>query len=255
MSGCEGYSAIAEVYDRLNKEIDYSKWADTIEKCFEKYGATRPQIVLDLACGTGRMTRELAKRGYDMIGVDGSADMLGEAYSAGGEGILYLLQDMREFELYGTVGATVCCLDSLNYLLGDGELKKVFDLVHNYSDPDGLFIFDMNTPYKFENIYSDNAYILEDEDADGRAVFCGWQNFYDKDTSLCDFYLSVFKEDEDGVYIRDDEHQRERCYSEKEIKTALCDSGFELCEIFGGLDMGLPQTTVERWYFVAKAKK
>jgi hypothetical protein len=190
-----------------------------------------------------------------MIGVDGSADMLGEAYSAGGEGILYLLQDMRSFELYGTVGATVCCLDSLNYLLGDGELKKVFSLVHNYSDPDGLFVFDMNTPYKFENTYADNAYILEDEDDEGRAVFCGWQNFYDKNTGICDFYLSVFKEDEDGAYLRDDEHQRERCYSEEEIKSALVECGFELCEVFSDLDMSKPQDSTERWYFVAKAKK
>lgn len=255
MSGCEGYSAIAEVYDRLNKEIDYGKWADVIEKCFSEYGGARPEIVLDLACGTGRMTRELAGRGYDMIGVDGSADMLGEAYAEGGEGILYLLQDMRSFELYGTVGATVCCLDSLNYLLGDGELGKVFDLVHNYSDPDGLFIFDMNTPYKFEKVYADNAYVLEDEDAEGCAIYCGWQNFYDRDTGVCDFYLSVFREDEDGAYIRSDEHQRERCYGMDEIKSALSASGFELCRVFADLDMSEPTDESERWYFVARAKK
>ena len=118
----DGYFAIAGVYDKLNKEIDYSKWADFFEKCFERYSEAKPEIVLDLACGTGRMTREMAKRGYDMIGVDGSVDMLSKAYSAGGEGILYLCQDMRELELYGTVGATVCCLDSLNYLIEDGEL-------------------------------------------------------------------------------------------------------------------------------------
>lgn len=255
MSGCEGYSAIAGIYDRLNKEIDYKKWADVIEKCFERYGSVRPEIVLDLACGTGRMTRELARRGYDMIGVDGSADMLGEAYAEGGEGILYLLQDMRSFELYGTVSATVCCLDSFNYLLGDGELGKAFDLVHNYSDPDGLFIFDMNTPYKFENIYSDNAYVLEDEDEEGRAIYCGWQNFYDRETGICDFYLSVFEEDEDGAYVRSDEHQRERCYSMDEIRSALEAGGFELCTVFADLDMSEPDTESERWYFVARAKK
>ena len=153
MSSFEGYSAIAGVYDKLNKDIDYSGWADFFETCFEKYLGARPELVLDLACGTGRMTRELSARGYDMIGIDGSADMLGEAYSQGGEGILYLLQDMREFELYGTVGATVCCLDSLNYLLDAKDLKKTFSLVHNYSDPDALFMFDMNTPHKFERVY------------------------------------------------------------------------------------------------------
>ena len=255
MSGYEGYSAIAEVYDRLNKEIDYAKWANFIEECFALYGKEHPEIVLDLACGTGRMTRELAARGYDMIGVDGSADMLGEAYSAGGSEILYLLQDMRELELYGTVGATVCCLDSLNYLLKPEELRAVFALVHNYSDPDALFIFDMNMPYKFENIYANNAYVLEDEDSEGRAIYCGWQNFYDERSRLCDFYLSVFREDEDGAYTRDDEKQTERCYTQDEISEALSESGFELCAVFSDVDKSEIGECDERRYFVARAKK
>lgn len=246
----ESYSAIAGVYDKLNKEIDYSVWADFVEKCFERFLDKKPEIVLDLACGTGRMTREMAARGYDMIGVDGSADMLNEAYSAGGAGILYLLQDMREFELYGTVGATLCCLDSLNYLLGDGELEKVLSLVHNYSDPDALFLFDMNTPYKFENIYGDNAYILEDERA-----YCGWQNFYDKEKKICDFYLSVFEEDEDGAYIRSDEQQSERCYELCEITDSLDRCGFELLGIYADLEFAQPDEKCARWYFVARAKK
>lgn len=255
MSSFEGYSAIAGVYDKLNKDIDYSRWADFFERCFDKYCGARPELLLDLACGTGRMTRELSARGYDMIGVDGSTDMLGEAYSQGGEGILYLLQDMREFELYGTVGATVCCLDSLNYLLDAADLKKTFSLVHNYSDPDALFMFDMNTPYKFENIYSDNAYILEDESSDGGAIFCGWQNFYDEKTGVCDFYLSVFEEDEDGAYVRSDEHQQERCYTLDEVKEALVESGFEIIGVFGDIDFSAPENDCERWYFVTRAKK
>lgn len=250
MSGCEGYSAIAEVYDKLNKDIDYSKWADFFETCFDRFCGGRPELFLDLACGTGRMTRELSGRGYDMIGVDGSADMLGEAYSAGGEGILYLLQDMREFELYGTVGATVCCLDSLNYLLDEKELGKVFSLVHNYSDPDALFMFDMNTPYKFEKVYAYNAYILEDE-----GIFCGWQNFYDKKSKICDFYLSVFKEDDDGSYVREDEHQRERCYGLDAVKRLLVENGFELVGVYSDFDFGEIREDTERWYFVARAKK
>ena len=96
----DGYSAIARVYDRLNKDIDYKKWADFFEECFSRFLCQKPEIILDLACGTGRMTRELASRGYDMIGVDGSADMLGEAYASGGEGILYLMQDMRDLDFY-----------------------------------------------------------------------------------------------------------------------------------------------------------
>lgn len=251
----DGYSAIARVYDILNREIDYKRWADFIEKCFERFLDGRPEIVLDLACGTGRMTRELASRGYDMIGVDGSYDMLGEAYSKGTDGILYLVQDMRELELYGTVGATVCCLDSLNYLLSDGDLLKTFSLVHNYSDPDGLFIFDVNTPYKFENIYADNSYILEDENGKGGAIFCGWQNFYDAESRRCDFYLSVFTEGEGGEYFREDEKQTERCYSESEISGALEKSGFELLGVYSDFGFGDRKESDERWYFVARAKK
>ena len=254
MSSYDGYSAIAGVYDELNKDIDYSAWADMMEKCFERFGTKKPEIILDLACGTGRMTRELASRGYDMIGVDGSSDMLNEAYMRGAEGILYLLQDMREFELYGTVGATVCCLDSLNYLLESKDLYKTFSLVHNYSDPDALFLFDMNTPYKFENVYADNAYVLESEDEYG-AVYCGWQNFYDAQSKICDFYLSVFKEDEDGRYLREDEQQKERCYTKEEILEALNASGFELIDIYKDYDFGAPEQNTERWYFVARAKK
>ena len=254
------YDAIAHVYDKLNKEIDYKKWADFIEECFKKYLPERPALLLDLACGTGSMTLELAERGYDMIGVDISEDMLSEAYLRGeGRGILYLLQDMRSFELYGTVGAVVCCLDSLNYLLDEKDLSATFANVHNYLDPDGLFIFDMNSPYKFEHIYADNAYILEDEIdyGDGEppaSVFCGWQNQFDRDSGICDFYLTLFEE-RDGAYIRSDEHQRERCYSWETVKSLLEKNKFEFVGCFGGYDFSHPTDTCERFYFIARAKK
>lgn len=252
MSEYNDYSAIARVYDKFNREeIDYCAWADFIEKCFERFLRAKPELVLDLACGTGTMTRALAGRGYDMIGVDASADMLSEAYANGsGERILYLNQDMRSFELYGTVGAVVCCLDSLNYLIDDGDLEKTFATVHNYLDPDGLFIFDVNTPYKFENVYADNAYVLEDE-----GVYCGWQNFYDRDSHICDFYLSLFEENDDGSYTRSDEHQRERCYNESDIRSALAAQGFELCGIYSDYAFASTKEDDHRWFFVAKAKK
>ena len=267
MSGCAGYDAIAHVYEKLNSEIDYSKWADFIERAFDKYLPNRPELVLDLACGTGTMTRELSARGYDMIGIDGSADMLTQAYMKAAESesakpILYLNQDMREFELYGTVGAVVCCLDSINYLLSDEDVKKTFSLVHNYLDPDGLFLFDVNTPYKFENVYSDNAYILEDEmeedfgdgETEKYAVFCGWQNQYDKQSGICDFYLSIFEENGDS-YIRQDEHQQERCYTKATLNSILEESGFELLGYFADYNFGEPAENTERWYIAARAKK
>jgi SAM-dependent methyltransferase len=191
-----------------------------------------------------------------MIGIDGSQDMLSEAmYSNDSQGILYLLQDMRSFELYGTVGAVVCCLDSINYLTEQGDIEKTFATVHNYLDPDGLFIFDVNTPYKFENIYSDNAYVLEDEDDSGRAVYCGWQNQYDTKSGICDFYLTLFEERADGSYERSDEHQRERCYTLEQIKTALAGANMEFIDAVSDLAMTGAGASDERWYIVARAKK
>ena len=112
------YFAISRVYDRLNADIDYSKWADGVEAAFLKIMGKKPELVLDLGCGTGRMTFELAHRGYDMTGIDLSIDMLMQARDRQrDEDILWLNQDMRSFELYGSVGAVVCCLDAVNYLL------------------------------------------------------------------------------------------------------------------------------------------
>ncbi|MBQ8345823.1 MAG: class I SAM-dependent methyltransferase [Clostridia bacterium] len=253
--GCEGYDAIAGVYDVLNEEIDYGSWADFLERCFDRYCSSRPELVLDLACGTGRMTREMAKRGYDMIGVDGSDSMLGEAYDKSeGMGILYLCQDMRSFELYGTVGAVLCCLDSMNYLLSEKDVESTLRGVHNYLDPNGLFLFDVNTPYRFRTVYGDRAYVLEDV-MDGRNIYCGWQNRYDEDSGLCDFDLSLFEEQEDGSYRRSDEHQQERCYSMEQWKRMLATCGFELLGVFADVNEETPCETTERWYMVARALK
>lgn len=254
-----GYDSIASVYDNINAEIDYSAWADLIEKCFDKYLSKRPELVLDLACGTGSMTFELHSRGYDMIGADLSEDMLTEAldkaYDKEITDILFLKQDMRDFELYGTVGAIVCCLDSVNYITEDGDLEKCFRCAHNYLDPDGLFIFDVNTPHKFTNIYGNNHYIFEDKNSYGENVYCGWQNEYDENTKLCNFYLTVFTEEENGSFSRADEVQTERCYSEEEIRSALESSGFDVLGFFGDYQLSAPTHDCERWYVVARAKK
>ncbi len=263
--GCEGYEAIAHVYDKLNAEIDYGAWAEFVETCFDRFLPSRPSLVLDLACGTGSMALQLAERGYDTIGVDGSADMLSEAFGRAaerGQNLLWLHQDMRTFELYGTVGAVTCCLDSLNYLLTPADLSACFSTVHNYLDPGGLFLFDMNTPYKFEHVYANNAYILEDEliypteDGEERVpVFCGWQNCYSKETRLCDFDLTLFEELENGNYRRSEEHQTERCYTLEEITDTLRQNRLELLGVWSDFDFSTPTETTERWYFAARAMK
>ena len=254
----EAYHAISAFYDRVNADIDYGAWADYIEEHFRRHLPRHPELLLDLACGTGSMTLTLAERGYDMIGADGSAEMLNiamdRARAANHPEILWLLQDMREFELYGTVGAVTCCLDSINYLTEDGDLEACFATVHNYLDPDGLFFFDVNTPYKFEHIYGDNSYIFDEETEDG-LIYCGWQNYYDPDTRLCDFDLTVFTENEDGSYRREDESHTERCYTLDELIAALTAAGFELIAVHGDIDSSAPTEESERWYLIARAKK
>lgn len=258
------YTALAWIYDRLNREIDYEKWADFVEECFRRYSKIPVELMLDLACGTGRMTTVLRSRGYDMIGIDGSADMLNEAFlRSENMDILYLQQDMRDFELYGTVSAVTCCLDSMNYLVEDGDLIRAIRNVRLYLEPGGLFLFDMNTPYKFEHIYGNEAYIFDDELPAETAengetlppvpVYCGWQNSYDKATKRCDFLLSIFLSWADGKYTRYDEEQEERCYTFDEVKQALEANGFALLGTYGDYDFGEVNDKTERWYFVARA--
>lgn len=256
----ENYGAISTVYDKINAKVDYVAWADFFEACFDRFMAQRPELVLDLACGTGSMTLELARRGYDMIGVDASVDMLGVAMDRKYDmelscDVLFLLQDMRSFELYGTVGAISCCLDSVNYLCGEGELEKCFSLAHNYLDPDGLFFFDVNTPHKFENVYGENVYVYEEDDC-GEGNFCIWQNYFDRESGLCDFSLTVFERDEaTGLYSRRDEEQVERVYSREELEGTLVRCGFEVIGFYSDFSFGEATDSDERWYVVARAKK
>ena len=248
----DNYFALSKVYDILNADLDYTAWAKYIDEKIKAHSDINVSLVLDLCCGTGTMTLELDKLGYDMTGIDLSPDMLDiarqKAMDAGrNNNILFLCQDMCEFELYGTVQAVVSCLDSLNHLDSEKDLKKVFDLVHNYLEPGGLFMFDLNSPYKFKNIYGTNAYVLEDE-----GIYCGWQNIYDKDSRICDFYTSVFVENNDGTYSRYDDYEREYCFTQKEVEKLLLKCGFELVSVDGDID-GLPvEKDTERLYFTAK---
>ena len=247
------YDLLAPFYDAINAEIDYQSWADFIEKNFEKEMSIRPELVLDLACGTGRMTLELAKRGYDMTGIDLSPEMLDAARTLAdedGNDVLWLCQDMREFELYGTVDAAVCCLDSINHLTDDGDLERCLSLVHNYLIPDGIFIFDINGRFKFENIYADNTYTMEEDGA-----VCIWENDYDPEQRLCDFYITLFEEDKNGKYDRYDDRQTERMYTIAEIKDALLATGMEFLGAYSDFDFTPATDDSERIYIVAKCRK
>ena len=249
----EQYSVISRYYELLNSGVDYGAFADFLTKIIKEKGIEKTELVLDLACGTGKMTRLLADRGYDMTGVDLSADMLMIARQeelSDPRGILYLCQDMRELELYGTVDAAVCCLDSINYLLKSADVEKCFSLVHNYLVPDGIFIFDVNTPYRFKEGYAKHDYVLEEE-----GVLLAWQNFYNEKNKTCDFVLSLFCENEDGSYERYDEEQREKAYSINTLKRLLSKTGFEILDIYGGYDFSGICDNSDKWFIVCKCVK
>ena len=249
------YDLIAPIYDSVNSEINYSKWADFIEKIVKQELKVPCELALDLGCGTGRMTIELAKRGYDMTGVDYSPEMLDaarrEAEDAGLSGkILWLLQDIREFELYGTVELAVSCLDTVNHLTDNKSLDKFFSLVHNYLIPDGIFIFDVNGKGKFQRVYSDKSYVMEEENS-----FCVWQNYYNEKSGICDFYITLFSEDSDGRYVREDELQREKAYSINTLKRHLIKNGFEFIGAYSDFDFNAADDGSDRIYIVARCKK
>ena len=190
-----------------------------------------------------------------MTGVDISAEMLDIARNAAeaakcDKDILWLCQDMREFELYGTVDLTVCCLDAINHLTRPADVKSCFDLVHNYLIPDGLFIFDINGRRKFEQVYGSQVYVMEEEDS-----VCVWQNQYDEGSRLCDFYITVFKEREDGAYERYDEIQTERMYTLRAIRKRLKESGFEFICAYSDFEMTPATDEDERIYIVARCIK
>ena len=249
------YSILAPYYDAWNAEIDYAAWADGAEEFFRRYAKGKVRDVLDLACGTGRMTVELAKRGYDMIGVDRSPEMLDAARAAAenaGEEvssrILWLLQEMTSFELYGTVDAVLCCLDSVNHLTGTGDVARCFSLVHNYLNPDGFFLFDVNGKRKFESVYAEKTYTY-----DAPGAYCVWENRYRR--GLCDFSITLFREEKKGIYRRYDGFERERLYSLRTLKRILEENGFEWLGAYSAPYAGEVSGDEERWYIAARAKK
>ena len=183
------YENFARVYDLFMDNIPYEEWCGYLTGLLQEYGVTEG-LVLELGCGTGNMTRLLANRGYDMIGVDNAPDMLEiamEKRQAEGQDILYLFQDMREFELYGTVKAVVSLCDSMNYILEEEELLQVFRLVNNYLDPGGVFIFDLNTAYKYREVLGEQTIAENREDAS----FI-WDNYYDPDEQINEYDLALF---------------------------------------------------------------
>ena len=238
------YGKFAKIYDKLMQDVPYENIARIVDKKIKKH-KIKNNIILDLACGTGTLTRALADKGYEMIGADASFDMLQVAKEKNPD-VLFLNQSMEDFELFGTVGAIVCSLDSINYLLDDESLYNTLRLCNNYLEPDGLLIFDINTEYKFKNILADNIYTYDSDD-----IFYVWENNFLEEEKLCDFYLTFFVKEGDS-YSRFDEVHTERAYSEKEIEKALVENGFEIIEKLDDFTDKKSKKTSERITYICK---
>ncbi len=243
------YARFADIYDRLTHDIHYIKWADYLQSAFLKFQCT-PRLILDLGCGTGSLALELSKRGYEMIALDSSVDMLGRAYEkarAENADILFLNQDMREFELYGTVDVIVCLLDSINYMTSLKDIKKVFGLVHNYLNPGGLFIFDTNSSYKLSQVLGNETFYELDND-----ISWVWQNTYDSKKRITTFDLTFFVRNKEGLYERFEETHKERAFTREEIVKALESTGLRLLGDYGELSFAKPAPKEERIFYVVQ---
>jgi len=220
----DAYTSFARVYDTFMDNVPYHDWANYLQDLLREYDIW-DGLILDLGCGTGSMAEELAKRGYDMIGVDNAEDMLEiamEKRMESGYDILYLLQDMREFELYGTVRGIVSVCDSVNYILEEDDLLEVFRLVNNYLDPMGVFIFDFNTEYKYREILGERTIAEEREE-------CSfiWENYYDEEDKINEYVLTLFlqEEEDEDLYRKYQEQHFQRGYTLEEIKRLLQRAG------------------------------
>ncbi len=240
------YDCFSRVYDKLMTDCDYKARADYLLGLFDKI-SHKPKLMLDLCCGTGALSVELAKCGSEVIAVDMSEGMLDKAVSrARNEGVelLCLCQDAAELDLYGTVDGAVCTLDSVNHIVDKDDLQAAFNKVSLFLEPDCLFIFDANTVYKHESVLGDNTFVIEDDD-----VYCVWQNFYDAPyTDIClDFFIN-----EDGVYRRSSEQFSERAYSVDELLEIANNAGFEPVAVYDDMTFDRPKDDSERLVYVLK---
>lgn len=241
------YESFARVYDLFMDNIDYDSWAAYVRELLAENGV-RDGLVLELGCGTGNITERLAAAGYDMIGADNSPDMLEiamEKRELSGHNILYLMQDMRSFELYGTVRAVISLCDSINYLLKEEELLAVFRLVNMYLDPGGIFIFDLNTCCKYEKLGT--ATIAENRE---EASFI-WDNYYDEETQINEYDLALFIEGEDGRYDKFEEIHEQRAYPLRQIRQLIEESGLTFLTMYDAFTHNAPTEESERVYVLA----
>lgn len=249
MNSNNGYGRFALFYDSL-MQADYDKISNRIDSLVMEFYNKRG-ILLDLACGTGTLCEKMAKIGYDVVGVDTSQEMLSVALDKkydSGLPIQYLCQDMRKIDMFGTIDVTVCTLDSINHLACKEDVLETFKKVSLFAEPEGLFIFDVNTPYKHKNVLGDNTFVFENDE-----VYCVWQNFLNDDDSV-DISLDLFEKDGES-YFRASESFSEISIPLDEIENMLCKAGFEILGVYDGYENREVSDNSERAVFVARKIK
>lgn len=271
----EAYTDFASVYDTFMDETPYEEWASYLATLIQQYGITQTireeeelgrkltseqekallaerNLVVDLGCGTGTLTQLLAKKGYDMIGIDNSQEMLNIAMrkkEQEGLEILYLCQDMQEMELYSTVGTVISVCDSVNYLLQEEELVQTFRQVNNYLFPGGVFIFDFNTLYKYQEIIGDTTIAENRED-------CSfiWENYFHEEEQINEYDLTIFVRESTDQFRKFTETHYQRGYTLEQMQKLLRLAGMEFVAAFDGDTHEETMPDSERIYVVAREK-
>ncbi|MGN0452265.1 MAG: class I SAM-dependent DNA methyltransferase [Ruminococcus sp.] len=241
------YEIFADFYDELTGNADYKVRAEYILSLCKKFNHDLG-LTLDLACGTGTLTMELKRRGVDIYGIDASCDMLSVAQQKAceaRESVLFLCQKMQDLDLFGTINTCICTLDSLNHLPDIKDVKKTFEKVSLFMETGGLFIFDVNTPYKHQKVLADNAFVFDTDN-----VYCVWQNT-PGDNLLTEISLDFFIPEGDR-YIRYSENFSERGYTEEALRALLSETGFEVLAVYGDMTEEKPSEEEQRMIFVAK---
>jgi SAM-dependent methyltransferase len=247
----EAYTSFARVYDTFMDNIPYQEWSEYITLLLKEYQIENG-LLLDLGCGTGSLTQIMAKAGFDMIGIDNSEEMLEIALEKkidSKQDILYLLQDMREFELYGTVRAVISICDSMNYIMEEEDLLEVFQLVNNYLDPKGIFIFDLNTKYKYEQILGERVIAENRED-------CSfiWDNYYYEDECVNEYDLTLYIKEEEDLYRKYQENHYQRAFELDKVKELIQKAGMEFVAVYDAFTKKPPKKDSERIYIIAREK-
>lgn len=244
------YGVFSEFYDALTANVSYDTVAQVLGSLLTRYGKGRG-LLLDLACGTGSVSVRLAEKGYEVIGVDLSPEMLSEAQNKAyknGQNILFLCQDMTKLDLYGTVDAAVCTLDGLCHLPDEESVSAALEKVSLFMNPGGVFLFDVNSVYKHRAVLGNNTFVYDTDE-----VYCVWQNTLLPDGVTVQMDLDFFEPvSDEGDYVRQSERFTERAYPRETLEAMLQKAGFTVLGVFDGYTENPAHDTSERLLYAVR---